>query len=159
MSKRKDKKFKPVLTKATIDYLEQFEMGEVAENFEAIQKTKLPTKRGGSKKISEFREVIPTLEGLGLYIGRSVYLIKSYCKENVKFKEAVERIKLTQAKKLITFGLTGKFNNSIVKLLLVKHGYIVKEELVNIPIKPEVSKKQQKELDKILKDNSEEDKE
>lgn len=151
MAKRRDKKFKPVLTKATIDYLEQFEMGEAAENFKAIQKTK---KKKGAGKISEFREVIPTLEGLGLYIGRSVALINSYCKENVKFREAVERIKLTQAMKLITYGLSNKFNQGIVKIILVKHGYINKEEIIDDRIKPEIAKKLKKEIDKILKINN-----
>ena len=143
--------FKTVFTAATYDYIEQFELGLDGDNIKAIQDSKKNKKTG---KISKFREVIPTLEGLGLYLNRSVAQIKNYCKENENFKEAVTMVELLQARKLITCGLNNELNQGIVKLILVKHGYINKEEVVNLPDSPELAGKIKKELDKILEANS-----
>ena len=151
MATGRPRKFKTVFTAATYEYLKQFELAGKGDEVEKIQKTK-ENKHG---RVTSFREVIPTLEGLGLYLNRSVALIKSYCKQNENFKEAVIMVEMTQASKLLTYGLTNEFNGGIAKLILGKHGYVGKEEIVNIPEKPELGKKQREALDKIMKDNEE----
>lgn len=75
-------------------------------------------------------DVIPSIEGLALYLGLTRPTIYDWKKHEDKqdFSYIVEQILILQSKKLFTGGLTGDFNSSIAKLMLTKHGYSDKIE-------------------------------
>lgn len=75
---------------------------------------------------------LPTVEGLALYLGVSRSSVKLWASQDDRFSATVERIKATQAKRLINKGLNGDFNSAITKLLLNNHGYTEKVETQNI---------------------------
>jgi len=68
-------------------------------------------------------EVVPTVEGLALYLGILRENVYDYAKKNAEFRHTLEDCQQTQAKRLIAMGLMNKFNSSITKLLLSVHGY------------------------------------
>lgn len=73
----------------------------------------------------EDEEIIPTIEGLALYIDVSRSTIYEWVKDEEKkeFSDIVERILEKQAQSLVNNGLKGKFTPTIAKVLLTKHGY------------------------------------
>lgn len=149
MSKHKPKKFKTPLTKGVLEYLRCFREEVKGDDYIAIRNAQ-KDKKG---KVSLFREIVPTLEGLAIFIRRSVNEIESYTKENENFDNAVDAVLLEQARRLITGGLLNKFNQATVKTMLVKHGYINKEEVIDNTVRPELTKKLARDLDKILQLN------
>lgn len=68
-------------------------------------------------------ELIPTMQGLSLYLGVSNKVLYNWRNENDEFLHIVEDLMDLQAKNLFRGGLTGDFNASITKLLLTKHGF------------------------------------
>lgn len=68
-------------------------------------------------------ELIPTMQGLALYLGVSNKVLYNWRNENDEFLHIVEDLMDLQAKNLFRGGLTGDFNASITKLLLTKHGF------------------------------------
>jgi hypothetical protein len=68
-------------------------------------------------------ELIPTIQGLSLYLGVSNKVLYNWRNENDEFLHIVEDLMDLQAKNLFRGGLTGDFNASITKLLLTKHGF------------------------------------
>ena len=146
MSKHKPKKFKTPLTKGVLEYLRCFREEVKGDDYIALRNAQ-KDKKG---KVSLFREIVPTLEGLAIYIRRSVPEIESYTKENENFDNAVDAVLLEQARRLITGGLLNKFNQGTVKTMLVKHGYINKEEVIDNTVRPELTAKLERDLDKIL---------
>ena len=68
-------------------------------------------------------ELIPTMQGLSLYLGVSNTVLYNWRNENDEFLHIVEDLMDLQAKNLFRGGLTGDFNASITKLLLTKHGF------------------------------------
>lgn len=68
-------------------------------------------------------EVIPTIEGLAVYLNVSRATIYNWKSENKDFLDILERLMARQAKELFSNGLTGDFNPTITKLILTKHGY------------------------------------
>lgn len=70
-------------------------------------------------------EVIPSIEGLALYIDIARSTIYDWISQEDKqeFSDIVSKILEDQAKTLINKGLTGKFNQSITKVMMSKHGY------------------------------------
>ena len=149
MSRNKPKKFKPALTHGVLEYLRSFREEVKGDDYIAIRNAQ----KGKDGKISFFREIVPTMEGLAIYIERSVKEIESYVKINERFDNAVDAVLLEQARRLITGGLLNKFNQGTVKTMLVKHGYINKEEIIDNTVRPELAKKLEKDLDKILQMN------
>jgi len=77
-------------------------------------------------------DVVPSIEGLALYIGVSRSTIKLWASQDDEFSATTEAIKSIQASKLINLGLSGDFNSTITKLLLNNHGYTEKVETQNI---------------------------
>lgn len=68
-------------------------------------------------------ELIPTMQGLSLYLGVSKRVLHDWRNENDEFMHIVDDLMDLQAKNLFRGGLTGDFNASITKLLLTKHGF------------------------------------
>ena len=73
-------------------------------------------------------EVIPTIEGLAVYlkIGRRTIYDWAKQEDKVEFSHIVEALLSLQSRDLVSGGLSNKMNSNIAKLLLGKHGY--KEE-------------------------------
>ena len=73
----------------------------------------------------EYGDIIPSIAGLALVLGLSRDTVYSWAKDENKreFSDIVEGISQKQECVLIDNGLTGKFNASITKLMLGKHGY------------------------------------
>lgn len=72
---------------------------------------------------------IPTVAGLALKLKVSKETIYQWKKENKEFSDALEAILTEQERKLIDNSISGKYNPLIAKLLLVKHGYVDRQEL------------------------------
>lgn len=68
-------------------------------------------------------EVIPTIEGLAVFLNVSRSTIYKWKGENQEFSDILESLMSMQAKELFSNGLTGDFNPTITKLILTKHGY------------------------------------
>lgn len=85
-------------------------------------------------KVLPADEVIHTVAGLAVYLGISRDTVYEWAKEEdergkltkPEFSDIVVQILANQEKSLVNKGLEGKFNATISKLLLAKHGY--KEE-------------------------------
>lgn len=80
-------------------------------------------------KYEELGDVVPTVEGLSIYLGISRDVIYEWCKDEEKkeFIDTVKQINATQKQVLINKGLDNKFNASITKLLLgANHSVIEK---------------------------------
>ena len=68
-------------------------------------------------------EVIPTIEGLSVYLNVSRSTVYKWKGDNAEFSDILEDLMARQAKELFSNGLTGDFNPTITKLILTKHGY------------------------------------
>jgi hypothetical protein len=73
-------------------------------------------------------ELVPTIAGLALYIGKRRSTIYEWVKECSRFSDIVAKVMEAQEKGLIKGGLAGDYNASIAKLMLTKHGYSDKQE-------------------------------
>ena len=85
----------------------------------------LNIKRPSKDEHGELDEVIPSIEGLALYIDVRRETIWAWCQEEDKsdFSNIVRMILEKQGKTLVNKGSTGDFNPTITKLLLSKHKY------------------------------------
>ncbi|MFP5263733.1 MAG: terminase small subunit [Blastocatellia bacterium] len=83
------------------------------------------------KKYREFDEVIPTIEGLSVYLGirRSTIYDWASQEDKKEFSDILESILSMQGKTLVAKGLSGDFNSTITKLMLSKHGYRESQEI------------------------------
>jgi hypothetical protein len=70
--------------------------------------------------VKDESQVIPTIEGLAIYLG----VARATLYDRPEFADILESIKISQAQGLVQNGLLGKFNPTITKLMLSKHGYI-----------------------------------
>lgn len=68
-------------------------------------------------------ELIPTMQGLALYLQVNQDTVHDWRNKNEEFSEITRDLMALQAKNLFRGGLTGDFNASITKLLLTKHGF------------------------------------
>lgn len=66
---------------------------------------------------------LPKVEGLALYLKVHRDTLYEWAKKHDEFSDILESLKQEQANRLLDCGLAGKYNPTIVKLLLVKHGY------------------------------------
>lgn len=78
-------------------------------------------------------EVIPTIEGLSLYLRVARATIYAWALEQDKrdFSDIVERLMTKQGKTLANGGISGSFNPTITKLMMSKHGYSDKLDLTS----------------------------
>ncbi len=70
-------------------------------------------------------EVVHSIEGMAQYVGVSRQTMYSWESQgiNKEFLDILEQIREKQAQTLVNKGLEGKFNSSITKVMLTKHGY------------------------------------
>ena len=80
----------------------------------------------------EAKDEIQTIAGLALFlkISRDTIYDWSSQEDKKEFSDIVKNILSEQEKTLVNKGLNGKFNASITKLMLTKHGYSDKQELM-----------------------------
>jgi hypothetical protein len=71
---------------------------------------------------------LPTIEGLASYLRISRDTLYEWAKVHAEFSDMLEEIRTNQAEKLINNGLAGRYNSTITKLLLHKHGYTDRSE-------------------------------
>ena len=76
--------------------------------------------RYASKEYLSEGEVIPTIEGLAVYLNVSRSTIYEWKAKNKEFSDILESLMARQAKELFSNGLTGDFNPTITKLILTK---------------------------------------
>lgn len=78
-------------------------------------------------------EVIPTVEGLALYIDVNKATVYKWCQEtgelNTQFNDIVSKLRDTKAKVLQNKGVTGEFQQKISALLLGHEGYREKQDI------------------------------
>lgn len=77
---------------------------------------------------SYMSSLLPSIEGLALRLGIHRDTLYAWEKEDEDFSDILERLRQSQAKKLMDKGLAGQYNSTIAKLLLSKHGYVEKSE-------------------------------
>ena len=77
------------------------------------------------RTLDKREELLPTIEGLSVYLGISRERIYQWVDHDDKkpFRDIYKQIMSVQGSSLIQNGLTGKYNAPIAKLLLSKHGY------------------------------------
>lgn len=95
-------------------------VGRPSELTDEIRKRALFYLCDGFKEVGD---VVPTVEGLACFLGKSRRVIYKWSDEDTEFMHIVEGVMTVQGKLLITGGLIGNFNPTITKLLLCKHGY------------------------------------
>jgi hypothetical protein len=68
---------------------------------------------------------IPTIEGLAYHLKLHKDTIYTWRKEEDKkeFSDLIEELLAKQARELVNKGLSGRYNPTIAKVLLTKHGY------------------------------------
>lgn len=72
---------------------------------------------------------LPTFEGLAIHLGVHRDTLYDWDSKYPEFSDIIERLKQFQAHRLINNGLSGKYNHTIAKLILSKHGYADKQEI------------------------------
>lgn len=68
--------------------------------------------------------LLPTIEGLALRLNIRRETLYAWEKENEDFSNILEELRQAQAEKLMQNGLYNRYNPTITKLMLSKHGYI-----------------------------------
>lgn len=66
---------------------------------------------------------LPTAEGLAKWLGVSRKTLYNWAEEHDQFLHILEQLNQNQVIALISNGLSGKYNSTIAKLVLAKHGY------------------------------------
>jgi hypothetical protein len=80
---------------------------------------------GDDKKTVVLTVNLPTIEGLAYHLKLHKDTIYAWRKDEDKreFSDLIEELLAKQAKELVNKGLSGRYNPTIAKVLLTKHGY------------------------------------
>lgn len=70
-----------------------------------------------------YGDVVPSKAGLCRILGIGSTTVYRWQEVHEAFAVMMEQLKLEQERKLINYGLTGRFNSALTKLALVNHGY------------------------------------
>lgn len=76
------------------------------------------------------KEVIPTIVGLAIWLGVTSTTCYQWAKEKPKFSDMLRVLMDAQGQICLQGGMTGRFNPTITKLVLSKHGYSDRVEQV-----------------------------
>lgn len=78
-------------------------------------------------------QVIPTIAGLAVHLGVHRDTLYAWAGDDDKqeFSDILERLRALQEIVLVNNGLTGEFNSAITKMMLTKHGYSDKMDVVS----------------------------
>jgi hypothetical protein len=71
--------------------------------------------------------LLPTIERLALTLGVHRDTLQEWEKVSPEFSVILERLRASQADKLLQNGLANRWNSTITKLVLSKHGYVEKQ--------------------------------
>jgi len=69
------------------------------------------------------KEVVPTIEGLALFLGTHRDTVYAWGKDHSEFSDIVELVRTTKSHALQNGALSNKLNASVAKLLLGHEGY------------------------------------
>lgn len=117
--------FVPV--EATIYLDEQADVKEkVKKETEKVKQSTSPTKMKMHKVVK-----LPMLEGLALHLHVHKDTIQEWKKVHPDFSVLIEEILTRQAMALVNNGLSGEYSHTIAKVMLVKHGYIDRQDSEN----------------------------
>lgn len=75
------------------------------------------------RKILSIGVRLPKAAGLAKYLGVHRDTLYEWAKKHKEFSDILEAINQEQIERLIDGGLSGKYNSTIAKLVLAKHGY------------------------------------
>lgn len=75
---------------------------------------------------------LPSIEGLALHLHIRRSTVYEWVKDNPVFSDIVEDILTAQAERLINGGVSGRYNHSVSKLILTKHGYVDRAEVKEV---------------------------
>lgn len=75
------------------------------------------------KTYKDLGDVIPSIEGLSIYLEIARSTLYEWEKEKPEFSYILRHINVVQKQVLLNQGLAGNFNSNIVKLVLGKHGF------------------------------------
>lgn len=75
---------------------------------------------GGYKEVEN---IVPSVAGLGCYLGISRSTIYEYKELSKEFADTLDSILMKQEMLLINGGLSQQFSGTITKLMLANHGY------------------------------------
>jgi FMN phosphatase YigB (HAD superfamily) len=76
----------------------------------------------------KIRIKLPKIEGLALYLKVSRETVYDWERKYKEFSDMLEELRQLQSERLIDGAMSGRYNPTIAKLLLSKHGYIEKSE-------------------------------
>ena len=71
---------------------------------------------------------LPSIEGYALHVGFVLDTIYDWEKKHPEFSDIIYDLRQRQVEKLIEWGISGKYNSHISKILLSKHGYVEQSE-------------------------------
>lgn len=72
---------------------------------------------------------IPTIEGLCLKLQINKSTLYDWEDKYQEFSHDIDKVRKSQAERLVNKGLSGEYNPTIAKVLLSKHGYTEKQEI------------------------------
>lgn len=84
--------------------------------------------RTNTEQALEGKGQLPTKERLALTLNVSRQTMDDWKEHSAEFLDILRTLEHLQADMLLQNGLTGKYNPTIAKLLLSKHGYVEKTE-------------------------------
>lgn len=84
---------------------------------------------GYLQNYKELGDVVPTREGMADELGVTVATLYNWADEHPEFFDTLARANAKQARALVSGGLSGEMQPTIVKLMLANHGYREKQEI------------------------------
>lgn len=75
-------------------------------------------------------DIIPSVEAMSEYLDVSRKTLYNWGDSHSEFLHILEKVNIKQNRVLINGGLSGELNSNITKLVLGKHGYSDKQELM-----------------------------
>lgn len=92
--------------------------------------------------------LLPTIEGLAIYLKCHRDTLYAWEKENKAFSDILEDLRKAQANKILQNSMMNRYNSTISKLMLSKHGYIEQKDITSGGEK--LNSLDDKELDAII---------
>lgn len=82
---------------------------------------------------AQTEERIPSIEGFSFYLGIHKDTAYDWASQEDKqeFSDVLRKVVMLQGEQLIQNGLQGKWNPTIAKLILTKHGYSDKQDITS----------------------------
>ncbi len=101
--------------------------------------------------VGKIKVKLPSIEGLALFLKVSRDTLYEWEKNYQEFSDILEKVKQSQAERLLNNGLSGDYNSTISKLILTKHGYVDKQEITGKDGKDLISPEAKEKADAAIK--------